>query len=443
MLSPARIIVCGYIAVIFAGALLLKTPLALRGAAPVPFLTALFTSASATCVTGLAVVDAARTWSLFGRVVILCLIQIGGLGFMSVTTVFFFVFHKKINLSQRLLLAQSMNLKDLQGVVRLIRHVLAGTLIFEAAGAAALSTCFIPEFGFWDGLGMGAFHSVSAFCNAGIDLMGDKRPFSSLTAYSGDAVVMITVALLVIVGGLGFFVWEDIWRNRRFGTLRLHSKVVLAVTFWLIAVSWLSFCLFEKGNPGTLGGMPWPRAALVGLFQAVTPRSCGFCVLDQASLTGVSKMLTMVLMFIGGSTGSTAGGIKNATAGVLFLSAVSSLRGKKRLSLFGRSVSEQQIVTALSIAVLAASVCLCGAAAIAAIQKDMPFSAILFESVSAVSICGLSQGITPDLAPASIVILIVMIVFGRVGVMATGINAFLNRNVTDKTKRPEAWILMG
>ena len=440
--NPARTMVLGFLAIIIVGALLLKLPISSHNGITVSFLTALFTSTSATCVTGLSVVDAASTWSVFGRVVILCLFQIGGLGFMSITTIFFFIMNRKINLSQRLLMVQSLNLHDRQGIVGMVRHVLLGTFIFEGTGALILWSRFAPDYGLWSGLGRGIFHSISAFCNAGFALTGDIRHFSSLTAYSGDAVVTITIMLLVMIGGLGFFVWEDIWRNRRFRKLHLHSKMVLVISLCLVLFGWIFFYFAERTNPATMGDMPFPNAVLAGLFQSVMPRSGGFSVVNQAALTGVSKIVVIMLMLIGGSAGSTAGGIKNVTVGIIFLSALSSLRGKKRLTVFGRAIPEPQIVTALSIAVMALAVWLTGTAAVALIQPELPVSGIVFEMASAVATCGLSHGITPLLTPASRVITILLMFLGRIGIMTIGMAAFLRRNQAEEIKRPDTWVMM-
>jgi trk system potassium uptake protein TrkH len=441
-INPARIFVLGFIMIILFGALLLALPISSRGGVPIPFPIALFTATSATCVTGLVMADTALTWSVFGRAVILCLIQIGALGFMSVTTIFFFIMNRKINLSQRLLLVHSLNLHDRNGIVGLVRHVLFGTLIFEGAGAAILWIRFMPEYGALKGLGMGVFHSVSAFCNAGFDLMGHRGAFSSLTTYAHDPVITVTTMLLVIVGGLGFFVWEDLWRNRSFQKLHLHSKMVLSVSLALILSGWILFYFAERENTGTIGNMPFPRAALASLYQSVMPRSGGFSTINQASLTGISKMATLVLMFIGGSAGSAAGGIKNVTAGILFLTAVYSLMGKKRLTVFKRTIPETQIVSALSIMVLVLSVCFAGTAAIALIQPELPIAGIVFEMVSAVATCGLSNGITPSLSVASSGIIIVSMFFGRVGIMTVGMAAFLRRNNAEKVKYPDTWVMM-
>ena len=464
--NPARISLLIFLALILAGATLLVLPISSRDGMSKPFLTALFTSASAVCVTGLTVVDTAQAWSLFGQIVILVLFQVGALGIMSVAAVFFFIMNKKINLSERLLIMQSLSLHDRQGVVRLIRHVLIGTLIFEGVGAVILWTRFAPDYGLWQGLGMGVFHSVSAFCNAGFDLMGSGGLVGSsglmgsgdligssgligsggqsigLSAYSGDAVFSITVMLLIILGGLGFFVWEDIWLNRRFRNLHLHSKLVLVITLGLILFGWVFFYFAERTNPATIGSMPFPEAALSALFQSITPRSGGLSVINQASLTNVSRLMVLLFMLIGGSAGSAAGGIKNVTAGILFLSAVRSLRGKSGISVFGRNVPDSQVVSALSIAFFVLTACVMGIVVISFIQPELSTVDVVFEVVSAVATCGLSQGITASLAPASRIVIIVLMFLGRIGIMTVGMAAVLRRNAAEKTKHPDTWVMM-
>ncbi|MCL2064437.1 MAG: Trk family potassium uptake protein [Candidatus Cloacimonetes bacterium] len=440
--NPAEIMIVGFLAIILLGAILLKLPISTHNDVSVSFFSTLFTSVSAICVTGLSVVDTATTWSLFGRIVILCLIQIGGLGFMSVTTIFFFVMNTKIELSQRILIMQSLSLKDVKGVVQLIRHIFIGTLLFQAIGALLLWSRFYPQFGFWKGLGMGIFHSVSAFCNAGFDLMGNIDTFSSMTSYLGDIVIKLTLIFLVILGSLGFFVWEDIYRNRRFQKLHLHSKLVISTTAILLISGWIFFFFIEKSNLTTIGNLPFHQALITSLFQSAMPRSAGFSMVNQALLTKESLLFTMLLMFIGGSAGSTGGGIKNVTAAILFLSAIRSLRGRKTLSVFGRTIPDQQIVSAISILVLSLSVCFVGSLSISIIQPELPLLGIVFEVISAVATCGLSIGITPYLQPASMVILMLFMFFGRVGIMTIGMAAFLRRNKLEKTKYPDTWVMM-
>ena len=440
--SPARILVLGFVTVIIIGALLLSIPISSRSGTRVEFLTALFTSASATCITGLTVTDTALTWSLTGRIIILCLIQLGGLGFMSVASVFFSVMHKKINLSQRLLIMHSLNLNDVRDIIQLVWHVIIGTFVFETAGAVALWTRSFPEYGLMKGLGMGVFHSVSAFCNAGFDLMGEKGEFSSLRAYSGDTTVMIVIILLVIIGGLGFFFWEDVWHSRCFKKLHLHSKMVIVTSGSLLLLGWIFFYLSERKNPLTIGNMSLPNALFASLFQSVMPRSGGFSIVDQNMLAGVSKMTATILMFIGGSAGSTAGGIKNVTAGILFLSAINALRGKPGVSVFKRTIPPRQIVSAISIMIMSLTVCFTGTVVIALLQPELSISGIIFEVVSAVATCGLSHGITSILAPVPIIIIVLFMLFGRVGIMTLGMAAFVRRSSAEKIKYPDSWVMM-
>ena len=439
--NPARILVLGFLSVIIIGTFLLTLPAASRKGVEVPVLSALFTAVSASTITGLVVMDTAQTWSVFGLTVILCMIQMGGLGFMSVITVFFFMMRKKIGLSQRLLMMQTMSLHDIQGVVRLVRHVLFGTLFFQGFGALLLWTRFGPNYGLLRGLGMSIFHAVSAFCNAGFDLMDGE--FTSLTEYFADATVSIVITALVFIGGLGFFVWEDIWRNHNFRKLHVYSKLVLVSSFCLVVGSGVFYFFAERTNPYTFGAMSIPDAVLSSIFQAVMPRSGGLATVNQASLRGVSQMFTIILMLIGGSAGSTAGGIKNVTVTILILSALASLRGKSRTSVFGRTLPAPQILSALSIAVLVLTLCVGGAVVIAFIQPELGFTGILFETTSAIATCGLSLGTTPALKPVSQVIIMLFMLFGRVGIMTLGMAVFFNRNKTEKIKYPDTWVIIG
>jgi len=248
--------------------------------------------------------------------------------------------------------------------------------------------------------------------------------------------------LLVVIGGIGFFVWEDILHNRSFKKLHLHSKMVLSVSLCLIVFGWIVFYFAERTNPGTIGNMSLPNAALASLYQSIMPRSGGFNIVNQTLLTGVSKMVTMVLMLVGGSAGSAAGGIKNVTVAILFLTAIRSIMGKKRLTVFKRTIPETQILSAVSIMFTALTACFVGTVTISLIQPELPFTGILFEMVSAVATCGISSGITNILSPASSIVIIVFMFFGRVGIMTVGMAAFLRHNITEKTKQPDTWVMM-
>ena len=416
-------------------------PISHHHGADVNFLIALFTATSATSVTGLVVVNTAHTWSVFGRVVILFMIQIGALGFMSFTTIFFFIMHRKIGLSQRLLIIQSLNLNDIQGVIKLIRHVLIGTLLFQGAGALLLWVRFLPRYGVLRGLGMGVFHAIAAFANAGFDLFG--YPDNGL-AVQGDAFVLGVIMALAFLGGIGFFVWEDIWQSRfRFKRLHLHSKLVLSISLCLILVGWTVFFVVERHNPATIGDMPLSGALYTSLFQVMMTRSAGFTVVEQGHLLGATRMIVMILMLIGGSAGSTAGGIKNVTVGILFLSAINYFRGRQRLTVFRRTIPTSQVKSALAITALVLSATMVGSITIALIQPYLNFSAVLFETVSAIATCGLSYGITSALAPASKIVIILFMFCGRIGIMTLGMVAFFERNKDEKIKHPTTWVMMG
>ena len=441
-LSPASIMIWGFVAIILLGTVLLKLPIAVRHGVHVSLLAALFTAVSATCVTGLTVVDTLTTWSIFGRIVIMCLVQIGGLGFMSVTTIFFFVINSKIGLSQRLLIMQSLSLKDIQGVVQLIRHILFGTFIFQSIGTLFLWVCFYHDYGIWKGLGMGVFHSIAAFSNAGFDIISPSETFPSFSIYSGNLMMMLTLVFLVIMGGLGFFVWEDIWRNRKFQKLHLHSKMVLTVSCILLLGG--GFCFFwgEQNNPDTIGNLPFLQQVTMSLFQSAMTRSSGLSMINQAFFSKASQMLSMLLMFIGGSAGSTGGGIKNVTAAIIFLSALRSLRGKKTLSVFGNTIPDQQIISALSIFIFALTACFIASILIFYFQPKLPFWEVIFEVISATATCGLSLGITPCLSPESMIVIIFLMFLGRVGIITFGMAAFFRRHQREKTKYPDTWVMM-
>ncbi len=439
--SPARVMVLGFMSIILLGACLLQLPIATNHSERVPFLSALFTATSATCVTGLIVSDTYATWTVFGRVVILCLIQIGGLGFMSIMSIFFFLTSKKIGVSGRLLMVQSLGLSDMKGVVRLVRHALLGTLIMEGIGAVILWIRFAFDFGIWAGLGMGIFHSISAFCNAGFDLMGKAAPYSSLTAYAGDPVVNFTVMALIIIGGMGFFVWEDVLTHRRFKQLHLHTKLVLTISLGLVAAGSVLFFLAERENPATLGGMSTPQALLASLFQSVSPRTAGFNTIDQASLSDASKLLTTLLMFIGGSPGSTAGGIKTVTAGLLIMSAISTVRGKENVSAFQRTIAPRQVIDALALTAISLACCF-ASSMLVSLAEGAGYIDILYETVSAFGTVGLTTGITPSLTVFSQVIIILLMFFGRVGIMTIVFATILNRDRHEKAKYPDARVMM-
>ena len=442
-LSSFQIIIFGFLAVILVGTLLLMLPFASREPGSAPFLDALFTATSATCVTGLIVHDTATYWSCFGQVVILLLIQIGGMGVVTITIAVAMVSGKKIGLMQRSLMQESISAPQVGGIVRFTGFFLKGIALIELLGAILLAPVFIKDFGVGKGIWYGVFHSISAFCNAGFDLMGTPDdPFQSLIGWAEDPLVNITVMALIVLGGLGFFVWSDVWDKHGFCRLRLHTKIVLTATAGLLLFGFGWTLLFEWSNPATLGAFDTPHKLLAAAFESVTLRTAGFNTIDLGALTGPSQAVSCLLMFIGGSPGSTAGGIKTVTAAVLVLTAISAFCGRTTVSAFGRTIAPRSIMNAVTLLMAGGVLCLVGACAIAGIE-DAPFHQCLFEAVSAFGTVGVSMGLTPTLAAASRVILIVMMYMGRVGVLTLGVAVFMRRREPPRLKYPDADVFIG
>lgn len=409
-LSHIQLIILGYLAMILTGTALLMLPFSSADGSSVGFQNAFFTATSASCVTGLVRLPTGGAWSPFGQLVLLLLIQIGGLGFMTIATFFFLFFHKRMRLSARETMVESLNLSHINGIQRLAGKILSGTLILEGSGMLLLSLRFIPRYGLGRGLWLSLFHSVSAFCNAGFDLFSGREEAGSLMLFHDDPLVIITISLLIIIGGLGFLVWDDLVRNRlHFKRYSFHTKLVLCGTAILLLGGTLLFFLLEQERGGPLG-----TRILEAFFASVTPRTAGFNSTDTAALTDASKLLTIFLMLIGGAPGSTAGGIKVTTIIVLFLSLSAGFQGKKRSSAFGRSISPDTVrksatvlMTNASFALLAA-LCLCG------IDK-LPALDALFESFSAIGTVGMSTGVTGSLSPFSAYLIALLMFLGRVG----------------------------
>lgn len=442
-LNPARIVVFSFGGIILVGTLLLMLPVSARAGVPTGGFTALFTATSATCVTGLVLVDTWAHWSLFGQAVILVMIQLGGLGFMTVITLASFLLRRRIGLSQRLIIVSTLNLSDMDGVVRVVRHALMGTCLLEGVGAVILAACFFPEYGLAGGLWRGIFHSVSSFCNAGFDLMGSEGSFSSLVNYRGNPVVLITVMLLVVAGGLGFFVWEDLLENRwKLKKLSTYSKMVLLLTAFLLAGGALFFLMVEWGNAATLGEMPVWEKGLNAVFQSVTLRTAGFNTLPQEGLRDSSLAMSCILMLVGGSSGSTAGGLKTATVGVLFLALRSGLAGRDEVTLRRRTIPHRQVTNAITLTLIVIIVFQAGAM-ILSLADGIPFLSAAFEVASAMGTVGVTTGITPSLSRFSQGMLTCMMFLGRVGIMSFSI-AFLSRGRrAAKIKYPAMDMMIG
>ena len=418
-MTPVRLLVLGFLAIIAAGTCLLLLPVSTRSGESPAFMDALFTAVTSTCVTGLVTQDTYSHWSTFGHVVILVLIQTGGIGFMTVVFALWKLGGKKISLKERAFMQESVAAPNLSGMVKLTGTILLGTFLFEGLGAFVMCFRFVPDFGWGRGIWMSVFTAVSAFCNAGIDLMGIKgEPFASMTSYSGDPVICLTIPILILVGGLGFFVWQDIKNNRfRLRKFSLHTKLVLVTTAVLVVVPWAIMIVAENN-------LPWQERILSTFFTAVTPRTAGFNVLPLSgagSVRQVTIFLSIVLMFIGGSSGSTAGGIKTNTLAALVLSVVSLLRGKRSVECFGRRLDEENVKNAAQFVTLYLLFAMLGVILICIFEQENAhvdsLTAVVFEVISALSTVGLTLGITPFLSVGSELVLSVLMYLGRVGCM--------------------------
>lgn len=440
--SAMQIIVLTFLLIILAGSLLLALPAAARDGRATRFLTALFTATSATCVTGLSLVDTCAHWSGFGQAVLLVLIQVGGLGFMTIASLFFFAARRRIGLKERLVMAQSLGVDRLSGIVSLVRHVLVGTFAIEGAGALVLTVRFCADVGFGKALWWGVFHAVSAFCNAGFDVLGAVETGGSLTPYAADPVVNVTLILLINLGGLGFFVWEDILRSRRFKRMSVHTRLVLVISAVLTLGGAAAFAAMEWNNPATFGGFSTGEKLLAALFQSVTTRTAGFYTVPQGALTGASKAVTDLLMFIGGSSGSTAGGVKTVTAGVLLLSVLAAARGRSRVTVFHRTISAQQVSNAVAVVTMVFLLAF-GCGIYLSVSNGLDFMDCLYETVSAIATVGLSTGLTAGLNFSSQIVLIVLMFFGRVGIMTVSLGFLLSNQAEERYRYAETKVLIG
>jgi len=439
--NSIQVIAFGFAGTILAGALLLTLPAANRDKVSPAFIDALFTATSATCVTGLVVYDTYTQFTLFGQIVILCLIQIGGLGFMTIATFFFMMIRRKIGLAERGLLVETVSAFQIGGVVRLIKRVLIGTAIFEGIGAILLSIRFWPQMGAATGIYYAIFHSISAFCNAGFDLMGRFSPYISLVPYQSDALVNLVIMSLIVMGGLGFVVWNDMvehkWHCRRY---QLHTKIVLGTTFLLIAMGAVLFYIMEKDN--TLAGMSPAGKLLASLFQSITPRTAGFNTVDMASLTEGGTVLTMLLMLIGASPGSTGGGIKTTTIAVILLATISYIRNTEDINIFHRRLENSTLKRAYCSATIYITLSIIGVFLVITTQ-GLPVKDVTFETLSAIGTVGLSTGITRELSAFSRVIIMLLMYSGRVGSLTLAMAILDRMSKKNNLKNPEEKIIIG
>ena len=439
-LSYVQLIALGYARMILLGTLLLMMPFSSVNGESAPFTDALFTATSASCVTGLVPVDTGTYWSFAGQIIIITLIQIGGLGFVTVATLLMMLMKRRIGLSKKELMIESINSSNIGGILRLTKMILLGTLLFEGIGAIILTARFACDFSFGKALWFGIFHSISAFCNAGFDLLGQIEPYSSLMHYSSDPVVPITIMLLIIIGGIGFLVWDDIFRNGlRFKNYSFHTKLVLLTTGILTFGGALLIFIFERNASNA--GLPIGEQILASFFGSVSARTAGMNVTDTGVLSAGGKLISVFLFFIGGSSGSTAGGIKTTTFAVLILHALSSMRGNAQTSVLGRRISDDSVKKAVTVAVTNLSLALIGTFIICAVQP-LDLGDVLFEAFSAIGTVGMTTGITRDLVPISEYVIIFLMYLGRVGSISFAA-ALIKKKAPPNVSAPTEEIIIG
>ncbi len=417
-LSTTQIILLSFLAVILIGSVLLALPISSASGDAVPYLDALFTATTSTCVTGLVTLPTVSTWSVFGQIVIMLLIQIGGLGVITVITGLMILLNKKMGISDRLLIQDAFNLNTMSGLIKFVKNVLLGTVIIEGIGAVLYMIVFIPDFGA-RGIWISIFNSVSAFCNAGIDIFAEN----SLCDYATNPLINAVTSALIILGGLGYIVWWDVLRviksrsgknNKIFKHLTLHSKIAITVTAGLILVGAIFIFIFEYSNPLTIGYMSLFDKIQVSFFQSITTRTAGFATIPQENLTNASATISIILMIIGGSPVGTAGGVKTVTFAILVCSAFATIRNKKSASLFGRRVSEESIKKAVAVVVAFLTICTVSTILLMATNNVSAIDAV-YETVSATATVGLSRNLTATLNAFGKLIIIVTMYFGRVG----------------------------
>jgi trk system potassium uptake protein TrkH len=437
--TPVRILSIGFALVIFTGAILLTLPIAATNGKSTPFVDCLFTSTSAVCVTGLITVDTGTHWTYFGKTVIISLIQIGGLGFMSFATLIALLLGKKITLRERLIMQEAMNAFDLQGLVKMAKYILIFTFSVESIGALFLATQFVPEYGIGKGLYYSIFHSISAFCNAGFDLIGD---FKSLTPYYDNTVIIVTIGSLIAVGGLGFAVWTEIYNNKGVKRLSLHSKVAITMTLGLIIVGTILMFLLEYNNPGTMKNMDLKGKLLSSWFAAVTPRTAGYNSISTSDMTMAGRFLTVILMFIGGSPGSTAGGVKTTTIGIVLFSIICIIKGKEDTEIFKKRLPKDLVQRALVVSMLGFGLVILVTMILSITEVGASFEYLLYEATSAFGTVGLTLGLTPKLSFIGKLVLAFTMYLGRVGTLTVVLSLTKNKKA-NLIRYPEDKILVG
>lgn len=440
-LTTTQIIVLFFLLVILVGALLLNLPIASRDGRSSGFFHALFTATSATCVAGFSLRDIWTQWSMFGQVVILIMIEIGGLGFMSTVIFFILLANRRISMRQRMAMAQGLGI-DVGGVVRVERWVIRNSLIVQGIGAVLLTLGFLPHYGLKHSLWLGLSHSISSFCNCGLDFMGFSGPGIGFTNHITDPLIIIPIMLLTVYGGLGFIVLEQIYRLKSFQKLNVYAKIVLISTAALIATGMIAYLLIEWNNPSTLGTLNIPQKVMAALFQSVNTRTAGFAGIDQAGMHEISKTLTCVLMLIGGAASSTSGGIKVVTLAILGLYTWARMRGKRNVIIYNRSISNNQILDAVTIAGLMAGMAVIGGVFIS-VDSRINVGPAVFSSISAIATCGLSIAETAALHLPSKILLMLFMFFGRVGVLSISLSFMISDPAEERIQRAETKLIIG
>lgn len=439
-LQPVQILALGFAAVILTGAILLTLPISSVDGKWTPFIDCLFTSTSAVCVTGLVTLDTGTHWTVFGQIVIMLLIQTGGLGFMTFATFFAVLLGRRISLRERLIMQEAYNAFNIQGMVRLMLYVMGITFSIEGIGALLLMTQFIPQYGWAKGIYFGIFHAVSAFCNAGFDLIGG---FKSLTSYVENATISLTIGGLIVIGGIGFAVITELINTKDLRRLSLHSKVVLTTTAVLITVGAVMFFVFEYSNPKTMGPLSMKGKILASIFASITPRTAGYNTISTGDMTMAGKFLTIILMFIGASPGSTGGGIKTSTATLLFMTVMAVIHGNDDTEIFKKRIGKPLVYRAAAITLISFTLVI-GVTMILAITQKGDFIEFLYEATSAFGTVGLTLGLTPRLTLIGKIAIILTMYSGRVGPLTLAL-AFAHKMQTTSSaiKYPEDKLLVG
>ena len=440
-LTTTQIIMLSFLAVIFLGSLLLSLPISSADGEAVSYLDALFTATTATCVTGLVTLTTASTWSVFGQAVILVLIQVGGLGVVTIMSALMILLQKRMGIGDRLLIQDAFNLNSLSGIVRFVKRVILGTALVEGIGALLYMTVFVPEFGL-RGIWIAVFTSISAFCNAGMDIIADN----SLSSYATNPIINLVTCALIVLGGIGYIVWWDVMGLRKGGAgrrrLSLHSKIAISTTLLLIFGGGLLILLFEYHNPRTIAELSLFDKLQVSLFQSVTTRTAGFATVPQQDLTNASSILCLLLMFIGGSPVGTAGGIKTVTIAVLVASALSSVQNRQEVTLFQRNISKQAVSKAVAVTTMSFVILFTSTLLLSAVSPGEPLD-ILFETVSATATVGLSRDLTPYLNAYGKVIIIGTMYLGRVGPISLALALNSGKKQQNIIKNPTEEISVG